>query len=230
MPYLVFCPREFDFPRNNLENIFYAGSNIQTQRNEPAFPWDRLCAERRLIYCSFGTQVGRVPWACRFFQQVCAAVTTRKDWQLVVHAGDFCVQLKEIVPSESRVTIVRTAPQLSLLARADAAVIHGGLGTVKECIWHGVPMLVAPYGHDQPGNAARVVYHGLGTTIKGRRATAAQIQVALAAMLDNTFHSMQLAYFSKRFRENQGMTTAADLLETWFEDRQAKRTGGIFRG
>ncbi|OGQ81292.1 MAG: hypothetical protein A2289_08695 [Deltaproteobacteria bacterium RIFOXYA12_FULL_58_15] len=226
MPYLVFCPREFDFPRNNLENIFYAGSNIQTQRNEPAFPWDRLCAERRLIYCSFGTQVGRVPWACRFFQQVCAAVTTRKDWQLVVHAGDFCVQLKEIVPSESRVTIVRTAPQLSLLARADAAVIHGGLGTVKECIWHGVPMLVAPTGHDQPGNAARVVYHGLGTTIEGRRATAAQIQEALAAMLENTLHSMQLAYFSKRFRENPGMTTAADLLETWFEDRQAKRTGG----
>jgi len=41
-------------------------------------------------------------------------------------------------------------------------VNHGGVGTVKECILKGVPMVTLPLMRDQFDCARRVVHHGLG--------------------------------------------------------------------
>ena len=35
-------------------------------------------------------------------------------------------------------------------------------GTIKECIYYGVPMLVIPLDRDQPSNAKRIQFHKLG--------------------------------------------------------------------
>ena len=53
---------------------------------------------------------------------------------------------------------------MDLLSSADAAVIHGGMTTVYECIHHSVPMVVYPFTtiYDQLGTAARVAKYGLG--------------------------------------------------------------------
>jgi zeaxanthin glucosyltransferase len=53
-------------------------------------------------------------------------------------------------------------PQIPLLERAALMITHGGLGTVKECIFNDTPMVVFPIGRDQPDNAKRIVHHGLG--------------------------------------------------------------------
>jgi len=58
--------------------------------------------------------------------------------------------------------VVDFAPQLAMLSRASVMITNGGLGTIKECIWSCVPMIVLPCSFDQPGNAARVVYHRIG--------------------------------------------------------------------
>ena len=43
-------------------------------------------------------------------------------------------------------------------------VTHGGMNSIVECIYRQVPMLAYPLNRcwDQPGNAARIVFHGLG--------------------------------------------------------------------
>lgn len=55
-------------------------------------------------------------------------------------------------------------PQLKVLQHADLFVTHGGLGSVKESINYGVPMLVYPLDlqYDQNGNGLKVEHHGLG--------------------------------------------------------------------
>src|SRR6185503_18859644 len=60
------------------------------------------------------------------------------------------------------VVVVPRTPQHTLLEKASVFVTHGGLSSVKEAIWFGVPMLVFPLGYDQHGNAARIAFHGLG--------------------------------------------------------------------
>ena len=70
-------------------------------------------------------------------------------------------------------------PQLGLLQRASPMITNGGPGTVRECIWFRVPMIVAPCRYDQPGNAARVVRHGLGRRVSVKRVTVEQLQATI---------------------------------------------------
>jgi len=49
-----------------------------------------------------------------------------------------------------------------LLSGASLAVLHGGLGGIKESILAGVPMLLVPFVFDQRPNAERIAFHGLG--------------------------------------------------------------------
>jgi UDP:flavonoid glycosyltransferase YjiC (YdhE family) len=74
---------------------------------------------------------------------------------------------------------VQRFPQLELLARASVMITNGGLGTIKECLWLGVPMVVAPCDYDQPSNAARVVFHGLGTRVRVRTVTCDELTRAI---------------------------------------------------
>lgn len=69
---------------------------------------------------------------------------------------------------------------MELLKRASVMITHGGLGTVKECIVTGVPMIAFPFAYDQRGNSARIVHHGIGARGDRRKATAASV----AALLD----------------------------------------------
>src|SRR5262249_15866724 len=49
------------------------------------------------------------------------------------------------------------APFSELFPQAAAIVHQGGVGTTAQAMRSGRPMLVMPYAHDQPDNAARIV-------------------------------------------------------------------------
>jgi zeaxanthin glucosyltransferase len=68
----------------------------------------------------------------------------------------------EIRAAPDNALMVTFAPQEHLLPRSSLAITHAGLGTIKESIASGVPMLAFPLLYDQPGNGARIAYHGLG--------------------------------------------------------------------
>ncbi|MGH3451936.1 MAG: glycosyltransferase [Haloechinothrix sp.] len=46
-----------------------------------------------------------------------------------------------------------------VLPRCDAAVSHGGSGSVMGALAHGLPQVLFPMGADQPQNAARCRTH-----------------------------------------------------------------------
>jgi zeaxanthin glucosyltransferase len=161
VPELVFCPREFDFPRPTLSTRHYVESLDSARQEQPDFPWQALHPERPLVYCALGGQLYRARETPKFLKRVVAAFAQRPTLQLVLASGKH-VKPEALAPHPPNVVVVERAPQLALLARARAMITHAGLGSVKECIAHAVPMLAFPLAVDQPGNAARVAHHGLG--------------------------------------------------------------------
>ncbi|MEO0700951.1 MAG: nucleotide disphospho-sugar-binding domain-containing protein [Pseudomonadota bacterium] len=85
-------------------------------------------------------------------------------------------------PKPDTVTCVPWAPQLAALDVADAAIFHGGAGTLNECLVTSTPMLIYPNALDGKGNGARVVHHGLGT-VGGYSDDADRIEADLKAVL-----------------------------------------------
>ena len=69
-------------------------------------------------------------------------------------------------PLPANVLARRSVPQPEVLARAALFVTHGGMNSVNEAMYAGVPMLVVPQGADQPMVARRVVELGAGLSIR----------------------------------------------------------------
>jgi zeaxanthin glucosyltransferase len=157
---IVLCPEELDFPRPRRSGRHYGGPGVELDRPVQEFPWHLLTSGAKLIYFSLGTQSHRYPALRELALSVVAAVGQRADEQLVLVAKRAALAPGSAFPGN--VVIVEQAPQIELLRLASIAIIHAGLGTIKECILMGVPMIVFPQAFDQPGNAARVEFHGLG--------------------------------------------------------------------
>mmetsp|Transcript_11230 Transcript_11230/g.41115 ORF Transcript_11230/g.41115 Transcript_11230/m.41115 type:complete len:538 (-) Transcript_11230:128-1741(-) len=64
--------------------------------------------------------------------------------------------------AREHVVFVDSVPHQWLLPQCSACVIHGGAGTTAACLRAGVPLVVTPFGFDQPFMAERVQALGVG--------------------------------------------------------------------
>jgi zeaxanthin glucosyltransferase len=123
-----------------------------------------IAAGKPIVYASLGSQpVRHRETGGLFFEKVIEAMQSEElqDSHLIVSIGpEF--QTDRLGTTPANVTLLRWAPQIDILKMASLAIIHGGMGTVKECIFYGVPMIIFPLAFDQPSNANRVEYHKLG--------------------------------------------------------------------
>lgn len=87
-------------------------------------------------------------------------------------------------PQPAGVVIRSYIPQDELLPWCDAAVIHGGSGTVLGALAHGVPLLVLPQGADQWNNADRVAAAGAGLRLLRDEISVDAIRHAVTALLN----------------------------------------------
>ena len=86
-------------------------------------------------------------------------------------------------PQPAGVIIRSFIPQDELLPWCDAAVVHGGSGTMLGALAHGVPLLVLPQGADQWNNAERVAAAGAGRRLLRDEVTVDAIQDGTTAIL-----------------------------------------------
>jgi len=66
----------------------------------------------------------------------------------------------EGLPRDDTILAATTAPYQAVFPRAGMVVHQGGIGTIALALAAGVPMLLVPFAHDQPDNAARAVRLG----------------------------------------------------------------------
>jgi zeaxanthin glucosyltransferase len=100
--------------------------------------------------------------------------------------------------------VVKWAPQIEVLKRATMMITHGGLGAVKECIVCAVPMLVVPFRWDQPHNAARVVFHGLGARCESSAISFGRLSQLIDAVIADREIRKRVEEMSRRFNEVEG--------------------------
>ena len=212
VPELVLSPPGFDFPRPPMPGRVFAES-IDLERAECPFPWERLDASKPLIFVSMGSQHYEAEAVRRFLRLATEALRSRPGWQAVVAVGHY-LEPEALSPCPPNVVVVRTAPQLAILKRAAVMVTHGGLGSVKECILRGAPMVVFPLAIDQPDNAERVRYHRLGIRGDVRGVS----RLGLLHMLDEVTldrgYRERTASMAKAFEAIERGTPGADFVAT----------------
>ena len=211
LPELVLCPQAFDFPRPALPSRHYIES-IDLERKESSFAWEKLQPGKPLVYCSFGSQCYRPLDVVQFFKRLIQVFARNPQIQLVLSVGQY-VSTGDVSPWPPNVMVVEKAPQIGLLQRAAAMITHGGLGSIKECLMHSVPMLVFPLDIDQPGNAARVAYHGVGLVGDVRDTSVAQLEAMVHAIVNDKSFAKQATRMTDRFKAVEQFRHGADVVE-----------------
>jgi UDP:flavonoid glycosyltransferase YjiC (YdhE family) len=105
------------------------------------------------------------------------------------------------------------APFSELFPRAAAIVHPGGIGTTGLAMQSGRPMLVVPFAHDQPDNAARVTRLGIARTLPRHRYSASRVEAELRRLLDDPEYARRAAAVGAQLRQEDGVRTACDALE-----------------
>lgn len=191
-----------------------------------AFPWHRL-ADRRRLYCSFGSQAWFQP---ALFRRVAAAARAL-DLQLIASVGslaDDAAFVAALTPGSGDAIIVAHAPQLRLLAHVDVVVSHGGANTVVEALAHGVPLVLLPLCNDQPLQARFLTAAGAGVALEvgdgpdGSSVDERALEHALRQVLSEPVRSRARA-LGTQLRNAGGPARVAELVEQLCQERRPLR-------
>lgn len=123
-------------------------------------------------------------------------------------------QIPESLLSADIVTF-NYAPYSKIFPYACAIVHQGGIGTAAEALSSGRPMLVMPYSHDQPDNAARAQRLGVARTIKRDKYKAIALEAELKQLLHEPKYAQQAALIGQQIRAENGVKVACDRIETY---------------
>ena len=175
---LVLAPLELEFSsivRDKKQQ--YLGLVIDERRIDtnldPLFEMQYIqLIERKkttqLVYCSFGTYGANaqiIESLINFTDKLRQALANRSDITIILAIHPVAKTfLSSAEPWPENFFVYAKVPQLRVLALADVFITHAGLGSIKEAIYFGVPLLALPLDPtwDQDGNALKIEYHRLG--------------------------------------------------------------------
>lgn len=193
-PQMVLCARALEFPRALPARCHDDVASVTVGDEVVADDLATWLEGQTVIYCALGSQGLWRPQYQRLRAQVLAFAAARPDLRFVVAGGTEVEARPGPVPGN--VLAVAWAPQHAVLRRSAVMLAVGGLGSIKECLWHAVPMVLVPAlnPYDGPGNAARVEHHGLGVALAPEaleRGLGPAIDRALAGAFTPALRAMQ---------------------------------------
>jgi rhamnosyltransferase subunit B len=105
------------------------------------------------------------------------------------------------------------APFARIFPRASAIVHQGGIGTCAQAVVAGRPMLVVPYGFDQPDNAARLERLGVARVMARSKYSGRRASAELRRLLADPAYSSRAAEIARRVSAEDGVQTACEVIE-----------------
>ncbi|MBS1118948.1 MAG: hypothetical protein H6Q90_1176 [Deltaproteobacteria bacterium] len=212
-PEIITCSKALDFPKADIPNRAYVGPCLPELDAAPwTYPARRPDAP--LIYCAFGSKASSYPGAKHVIGRLLETASARPELDIVLAAPDDVLAGLQI---PSTVHTLAWAPQREILREADLFITHAGLSSCRESIWEGVPMLAVPQAHDQRGDSARIVYHGLGERLIGPRPSTASFMAAIDRLLTDRKYleaaDRMRALFRADAKEAIGVRFVTDVME-----------------
>jgi UDP:flavonoid glycosyltransferase YjiC (YdhE family) len=116
------------------------------------------------------------------------------------------------VPPNARVESV--VSHAEVLGRAVLLLSHAGHGSVMKALWYGRPMVLVPWGRDQPGVAARAHALGVAVVVPPDSVSTAALPAALDKALADVRMRRRAEQHAVRLQVTNPPAVAADLLET----------------
>jgi MGT family glycosyltransferase len=203
---IVYMPREFQ-PSSELfdERYVFVGPSLLQQAADDV---TREKGEgKKTLYISLGTAYNDQP---EFFKQ-CFTAFGKEPWKVVLARGkQIGEQEREGIPENFRVEAY--VEQWKVLPQTDVFITHGGINSVMESLYYGVPMVVIPQQDEQVMNGRRVVELGLGVMLDQNKLTIDDLYKAVEQVYINQALYERVREMQRTVRACGGYQLAADAI------------------
>jgi len=203
-------PMGFDFPRHGLPPNFHGVGPLRPARQAAQHLDFEIDPHRPLVFASLGTLLSNRFGLFRRIVRACRGLGVQL---LLAHCGGLTPAQARALQHEGATWVTDFAPQLAVLARADALVSHGGLNTVLDALATHTPILALPLAFDQPGVAARVVHAGVGLQASAAFASSRKLRKGLEQLLTDCRFTAPLEQRGAEIRAARGTAAGADIIE-----------------
>jgi MGT family glycosyltransferase len=221
---IITMPRPFQPDADALdERYVFVGPSISPRSEASGFPLD-LLAGNPTLYISLGTVFNANP---EFFT-TCFEALADSAWQVVLSMGTR-TDPSTFVRIPDNFLVRPHVPQLEVLEHTDVFITHGGMNSVMEAIYYGVPMVVVPQQPEQAMTAARVAELGLGVALETGQVTAGALRDAVTTVSDAAGYRTRIAHMQQAAHEAGGYLRAADAIQQFGRTRSASGSGPVNR-
>jgi len=207
-PTLIFMPREFAFEAESFDERFlFVGPSLPEVPPEP-WPFESTPdGARRRAYVSLGTLRNDDP----AFYRLCFSAFEPGAWEVVMSVGER-VDLTALAPFPANFLVAPSVRQIAVLPHADVFVTHGGLNSVMESLYFGVPMVVIPSIGEQRLTGSRIGALGLGVALEREAVTRERLRDSASRVARNASVLARIAPMRDRVRAAGGYLRAADAI------------------
>jgi MGT family glycosyltransferase len=211
---IAFIPRELQ-PDNPLvdQTFRFVGPSINPQARRGDFSFEGLGTEP-VVYISLGTlHLG----SADFFRQ-CFEAFSDVPAQFILSVGKQTdMQALGTIPANF---IVRASvPQLDVLQRAAVFITHGGMNSVLEGLYYGVPLILIPQQAEQLMIGLYVAAQGAGLLLRehvsGQRITAGTLRHSLERIMAEPRYREAARALQQSLRASGGYRQAADEIQAF---------------
>lgn len=182
---LVYTVREFQKYEEEFDDAIYKfiGTSIYPRKDKSDIQLEDV--KKPIIYISMGTVFNN---KMKFYKQ-CIKAFGDKQVTVIMSVGKK-VRLEHLGKIPENFMVRAFVPQLEVLKHADVFVTHGGMNSINEALYYGVPMVVIPSMTDQPSNAERVEELKLGKRLEHKSITVDELEeVTMSVLSDSTIMS-----------------------------------------
>lgn len=203
---LVFTSRAVHPAAESFDDSYrFVGPCIGARPPDTTFPLHAL--RDPVVFASLGTIFNTDAELLRRFTHALAPLAG----DLVIATGR--TDPAALGPLPDNVVARRFVPQPDVLRRASLFVSHGGVNSMNEALYYGVPMVVVPQGADQPMVGRRVAELGAGLAITERPVASASLRAAARRVLTETAFAAAASRLRCAQHDAGGVPRAAGEIE-----------------
>jgi len=206
-------PYSASFPAN----FRFVGASIEEKPPDSDFAQSDFPlpdAPRRCIYISLGTLFNNnLP-----FYKMCVEALSGVDAHVVMSIGKK-ISVQDLGALPSNISAYSFVPQLEVLRKSDVFITHGGMNSVHEALWFGVPTVIVPQAADQKFVSKRLDALGAGIRIAKDEVNADRLRNAVEKILAASSYKEVSAKLGDTLRRAGGAQKAADEIQDFIADR-----------
>lgn len=206
---IVSIPKEFQYDVERFDHRYvFVGPLLGDRHATTDVPLENLNS-KSVLYISLGSILSNSD-----FYRSCFQAFGDTNWQVILNIGPRTNQ-EELGPIPKNFIIRNFVPQLEVLKHTDVFISHGGMNSIMEALWFGVPTVAIPQSSDQPLVAGRLTELGLGEAIFSNQVSVERLRESVNKVNNSEEIRSNLQVISQSMQHANSIKQTADLLQSF---------------